>query len=83
MLRVCDLLILGDGSQTKLKENNYYIGILQLYLLSDDEDFFDVTLACDYGRVQAHKTMWGLCSPLFQHVLHKNLLGVMKKTALM
>ena len=38
----------------------------------DDEDFFDVTLACEEEQVQAHKLVLSACSPFFRHVLKKH-----------
>ena len=50
----------------------------------EDKDFFDGTLTCDYGRVQAHSIVLALCCPLFQHVLFENHnLSWMIKTSLM
>ena len=38
----------------------------------DDEDFFDVTLACEEEQVQAHKLVLSACSPFFRHVLRRH-----------
>ena len=41
--------------------------------LRDDQDFFDVTLACgDDKQVQAHKVILSACSPFFRCILKKN-----------
>ena len=40
--------------------------------LKDDEDFFDVTLACDDNQIKAHKVILSACSPFFKSVLKKN-----------
>ena len=41
--------------------------------LRDDEDFVDVTLACDDERIQAHKVILSACGPFFRNVLRRNL----------
>ena len=38
----------------------------------DDEDFFDVTLACDDEQIQAHKVILSACSPFFRNILRRN-----------
>ena len=40
--------------------------------LLDNEDFFDVTLACDDNQIQAHKVILAACSPFFRNILHRN-----------
>jgi len=40
--------------------------------LREEEDFFDVTLACEDNQVQAHKVILSDCSPFFRNVLKKN-----------
>jgi len=41
--------------------------------LKDDNDFFDVTLACDdEEQVSAHKVILSACSPLFKNLLRRN-----------
>ena len=40
--------------------------------LKNDEDFFDVTLACDGKQIQAHKVILCACSPFFKSVLKQN-----------
>jgi len=40
--------------------------------LKNDEDFFDVTLACDGKQLQAHKVILCACSPFFKSVLKQN-----------
>jgi len=37
-----------------------------------DEDFFDVTLACADGQIQAHKLILSACSPFFRTILRRN-----------
>ena len=40
--------------------------------LREEEDFFDVTLACDDNQVQCHKVILSACSPFFRAILRKN-----------
>jgi len=40
--------------------------------LRDDQDFFDVTIACDDEQLQAHKIILSACSPLFRNILRRN-----------
>ena len=40
--------------------------------LRDDNDFFDVTLACEDNQVKAHKVILSACSPFFRTILRKN-----------
>jgi len=41
--------------------------------LKEDEDFFDVTLACDGNQLQAHKVILSACSPFFRSILKRNM----------
>ena len=41
--------------------------------LRDDEDFVDVTLACDDERIQSHKVILSACDHFFRNVLRRNL----------
>ena len=41
--------------------------------LRDDNDFFDVTLACDDEQIQAHKMILSACSPFFRKILRRNV----------
>lgn len=40
--------------------------------LKAENDFFDVTLACDDNQIQAHKLILSACSPFFRTVLRRN-----------
>ena len=40
--------------------------------LRDDNDFFDLTLACEDNQVKAHKVILSACSPFFRTILRKN-----------
>ena len=37
--------------------------------LREDQEFFDVTLACDEDQIQAHKVILSACSPFFRRIL--------------
>lgn len=52
-----------------LRWNNFQANITsQFEALRDDEDFVDVTLACDGRRLQAHKVVLSACSPYFKEL---------------
>jgi len=40
--------------------------------LRDDQEFFDVTLACHDEQIKAHKVIISACSPFFRNVLRTN-----------
>jgi len=40
--------------------------------LKDNEDFFDVTIACEDEQINAHKVILGACSPFFRDILRRN-----------
>nr|CAD7443358.1 unnamed protein product [Timema bartmani] len=47
-------------------------GHLEGYALRDEEDFVDVTLACDGQRLKAHKVVLSACSPYFKELFKSN-----------
>ena len=52
-----------------LRWNNFQANITsQFEALRDDEDFVDVTFACDGRRLQAHKVVLSACSPYFKEL---------------
>ncbi|XP_034194128.2 uncharacterized protein LOC117610626 isoform X2 [Osmia lignaria lignaria] len=56
-----------------LRWNNFQANITsQFEALRDDEDFVDVTLACDGRRLQAHKVVLSACSPYFKELFKTN-----------
>lgn len=57
-----------------LKQNNFETSIREAFIdLRGDDDFFDVTLACDDdGQIQAHKVILSACSPFFRAILKRN-----------
>ena len=40
--------------------------------LRKENDFFDVTLACKDGQLEAHKVILSSCSAFFKEILKKN-----------
>ena len=66
---------MSSGSEEKfcLRWNDFEANISSAFReLKDDEDFFDVTLACDSNQIRAHKVILSACSPFFKSVLKKN-----------
>ncbi|XP_028982378.1 BTB/POZ domain-containing protein 18 [Diachasma alloeum] len=56
-----------------LRWNNFQANITsQFEALRDDEDFVDVTFACDGRRLQAHKVVLSACSPYFKELFKTN-----------
>lgn len=62
-------MALTDDQQFCLRWNNFQANITsQFETLRDDEDFTDVTIACDGQRLQAHKVVLSACSPFFKEL---------------
>ena len=40
--------------------------------LRDENEFFDVTIACDNEQIKAHKVILSACSPFFRNILRRN-----------
>jgi len=56
-----------------LKWNDFEANISGAFReLRGDEDFFDVTLACEDDQVEAHKLILSACSPFFRTILRRN-----------
>ncbi|KAG5878843.1 hypothetical protein JTB14_018983 [Gonioctena quinquepunctata] len=66
----------GDTSpeqQYSLRWNDFHSSILSSFRhLRDEEDFVDVTLACDGCSFTAHKVVLSACSPYFKRLLKAN-----------
>ncbi|XP_074028739.1 BTB/POZ-zinc finger protein abrupt [Leptinotarsa decemlineata] len=66
----------GDTSpeqQYSLRWNDYHSSIITSFRrLLDEEDFVDVTLACDGCSFNAHKVVLSACSPYFRRLLKAN-----------
>ncbi|KAK9510089.1 hypothetical protein O3M35_004946 [Rhynocoris fuscipes] len=66
---------LGSSSeqQYSLRWNDFHSSILSSFRhLRDEEDFVDVTLACDGCSFTAHKVVLSACSPYFRTLLKAN-----------
>ena len=66
-----------DGSQQfRLKWNNYHVNIATSFdFLRVEEDFVDVTVACDGFQTKAHRMVLSACSPYFRELLKVTYLG--------
>ncbi|XP_043283017.1 nucleus accumbens-associated protein 2-like isoform X2 [Venturia canescens] len=63
----------SQQQQFCLRWNNFQANITsQFEALRDDEDFVDVTFACDGRRLQAHKVVLSACSPYFKELFKTN-----------
>ena len=63
----------GPGDKFCLRWNDFENNISNSFKdLRDDKDFFDVTLACNGNKLQAHKVILSACSPFFRSILKKN-----------
>ncbi|XP_063979504.1 protein abrupt-like isoform X3 [Diachasmimorpha longicaudata] len=59
--------------QYSLRWNDFHSSILNSFRhLRDEEDFVDVTLACDSSSFTAHKVVLSACSPYFRRLLKAN-----------
>ncbi|KAF7271290.1 BTB/POZ-zinc finger protein abrupt isoform X2 [Rhynchophorus ferrugineus] len=59
--------------QYSLRWNDFHSSILSSFRhLRDEEDFVDVTLACDGCSFTAHKVVLSACSPYFRRLLKAN-----------
>ena len=56
-----------------LKWNDFESNISSTFKeIKNDQDFMDVTLACDTDQITAHKVVLSACSPFFRNVLKRN-----------
>nr|XP_012229543.1 PREDICTED: broad-complex core protein isoforms 1/2/3/4/5 isoform X2 [Linepithema humile] len=63
----------GNEQQYSLRWNDFQSSILSSFRhLRDEEDFVDVTLACDNCSFTAHKVVLSACSPYFRQLLKAN-----------
>ncbi|XP_069689130.1 protein abrupt-like isoform X4 [Periplaneta americana] len=64
---------MSEEQQFCLRWNNFQANITsQFEALRDEEDFVDVTLACDGQRLKAHKVVLSACSPYFKELFKSN-----------
>uniref|UniRef100_A0A8D9AMB8 Broad-complex core protein isoform 6 n=3 Tax=Cacopsylla melanoneura TaxID=428564 RepID=A0A8D9AMB8_9HEMI len=62
--------MMSDLQHFCLRWNNYQSSITSAFEnLRDDEDFIDVTLACDGKSLKAHRVVLSACSPYFRELL--------------
>lgn len=61
-----------------LRWNNYQSSITSAFEnLRDDEDFVDVTLACDGRSIKAHRVVLSACSPYFRELLKVSFIHIL------
>ena len=61
---------MADTQHFCLRWSNYQSSITSAFEnLRDDEDFVDVTLACDGKSLKAHRVVLSACSPYFRELL--------------
>jgi len=64
---------MGADQQFCLRWNNFHTNITSAFeSLRDDEDFVDITLACEGRQIKAHKMVLSACSPYFRALLKGN-----------
>ncbi|XP_054291003.1 protein bric-a-brac 2-like isoform X2 [Macrosteles quadrilineatus] len=64
---------MSDDQQFCLRWNNFQTNFTsQFKALRVDEDFVDVTLACEGKRIKAHKLVLSACSPYFKELFKGN-----------
>ncbi|KAK7868312.1 hypothetical protein R5R35_013896 [Gryllus longicercus] len=62
--------MMADTQHFCLRWNNYQSSITSAFEnLRDDEDFVDVTLACEGRSLKAHRVVLSACSPYFRELL--------------
>ncbi|XP_049780693.1 broad-complex core protein isoforms 1/2/3/4/5-like isoform X2 [Schistocerca cancellata] len=71
--KMCTCSTMADEQQFCLRWNNFQMNITsQFEALRDEEDFVDVTLACEGQRLKAHKVVLSACSPYFKELFKSN-----------
>jgi len=64
---------MGGADQFCLRWNEFQSKVSNAFKeLREEKEFFDVTLACDDGQVEAHKVILSACSPFFRDILRRN-----------
>lgn len=67
-----------DTQHFCLRWNNYQSSITSAFEnLRDDEDFVDVTLACDGKSLKAHRVVLSACSPYFRELLKVDISNIL------
>lgn len=73
---------MGADQQFCLRWNNFHTNITSAFeSLRDDEDFVDITLACEGRQIKAHKMVLSACSPYFRSLLKVSMLQYNHKCA--
>jgi len=63
----------GGNEHFCLRWNDFESNISRAFQdIREEEDFFDVTIACEDEQVQAHKVILSACSPFFKKILKKH-----------
>uniref|UniRef100_A0A0K2UCI3 Putative LOC100117648 [Nasonia vitripennis] n=2 Tax=Lepeophtheirus salmonis TaxID=72036 RepID=A0A0K2UCI3_LEPSM len=63
----------GEGGKLRLKWDQYPQSLVNSFRdLKEEEDFVDVTLACNSQQFNAHKVVLSACSPYFRKLLKSN-----------
>ncbi|QQP37393.1 Broad-complex core protein isoform 6, partial [Caligus rogercresseyi] len=61
---------MGSMERLHLRWNDFESNIkLGFSELREDEDFYDVTLACESKQIKAHKVILSACSPFFRYLI--------------
>ncbi|CAL4133200.1 unnamed protein product [Meganyctiphanes norvegica] len=61
------------GTQQCLRWKDFHTNISTAFVsLRDDEEFVDITLACEGKQIKAHKMVLSACSPYFENILKGN-----------
>lgn len=64
---------MNPDQQFCLRWNNFQSSITSAFeSLRDEDEFVDVTIACEGRQIQAHKMVLSACSPYFKSLLKKN-----------
>ena len=62
-----------SGEKLRIRYNAFESNIREeLHDIRNDGDFFDVTLVCEDGQIQAHKLVISACSPFFKKIFQCN-----------
>jgi len=64
---------MGSSEKFCLRWNDFATNVSGTFReLREEEDFFDITLACEDDQIKAHKVILSACSPFFRTVLKRN-----------
>ena len=58
---------MGSSEKFCLRWNDFATNVSGTFReLREEEDFFDITLACEDDQIKAHKVILSACSPFFR-----------------